>query len=58
MNTKTIEHGEDTLPAEGTIKNDSQMIKRTRKTIGHYSIGIVEINKFNIMPNNYKHSCY
>ncbi|CDW82045.1 protein kinase domain containing protein [Stylonychia lemnae] len=39
MNTKTIEHGEDTLPVDETIKNDSQVIKRTRKTIGHYSIG-------------------
>lgn len=45
INTQTIELKDDALPnGDATLKNDSQTPKRTRKTIGHYSIG--NLSKF------------
>lgn len=37
MNAETIEQKDDTANLEGTAKNDPS--KKTKKTIGHYSIG-------------------
>ena len=39
MNAHTIEHKEEISLNDTTNKNGQQTAKKTRKTIGHYSIG-------------------